>query len=162
MINKAILFSLTLAAGAIRSAGLPAQQEPKISHVASVQKQIGDINRILSKSLADGNIDAVAACYTADAQFMVPNMPAAIGRANIKAVYAGMFQSGATDLKLSTKELNGNGTLVEEVGTYILSTSTGKQLDKGKYLVVWRKEATKWKLYRDCFNSDLPVAKSED
>jgi ketosteroid isomerase-like protein len=149
-------------AGAIRTVGLPAQQKPKQFYVANIQKQIEDVNRKLSQSLAGGNIDAVAACYTVDAQLMVPNMPSAIGRSSIKAVYAGMFQSGATGLKLSTKELNGSGNLVEEVGTYTLSTSNGKQLDKGKYLVVWRKEATKWKLYRDCFNTDLPAVKPQD
>jgi ketosteroid isomerase-like protein len=162
MINKAILLSLTIAAGAIRSVGQPAPKETKLNPIANVRKQIEDANRKLSQNLAEGNIDGVAAWYTADAQFMVPNMPSAIGRPSIKAVYTGMYQSGATDLKLSTKELSGNGDLLEEVGTYTLSTSSGKQLDQGKYLVVWRKEATKWKLYRDCFNSDLPATKPQD
>lgn len=34
----------------------------------------------------------------------------------------------------------------------------GKQLDKGKYIVLWKKEEGKWKLFRDCYNSDLPLS----
>jgi ketosteroid isomerase-like protein len=35
----------------------------------------------------------------------------------------------------------------------------GKQIDKGKYIVLWKKEDGKWKLFRDCYNSDLPAVK---
>jgi ketosteroid isomerase-like protein len=34
----------------------------------------------------------------------------------------------------------------------------GTIADKGKYIVVWKKEDGKWKLHRDLSNSDLPVA----
>jgi uncharacterized protein (TIGR02246 family) len=162
MINKAILFSFIIATGAMQSSGLPAQQKSWRFNLPLAQKEIRAVNRKLSQDLAAGNVEEVAASYTLDAQFMVPNMPSVTGRNGIKAVYSGMFQSGASNLNLTTKEVNGDGNLLEEVGTYTLSTSTGKQLDRGKYLVVWKKEASKWKLYRDCFNTDLPVTKSPD
>jgi ketosteroid isomerase-like protein len=162
MIKKAILLSLTIAAGAICSGPLLAQQESKDLPLENAKKQISSVNRRLSQNLAAGDINAVAACYTTDAQFMVPNMPSVNGRTGIKAVYLGMFKSGATNLELSTKELSGNENLLEEVGTYTLSTATGQELDRGKYLVVWRKEAKQWKLYRDCFNTDLPAKKVQN
>lgn len=162
MINKAILLSLTIVAGAICSGGLPARQDNKDFRLADAQKQIREVNRKLSRDLAAGNIDGVAACYSPDAQFLVPNMPSVVGRVGIKGVYLGMFRSGATNLVLSTKKVNGYGNFLEEVGTYTLSTSTGKQLDQGKYLVVWRKEASQWKLHSDCFNTDLPATKPQD
>jgi len=30
-------------------------------------------------------------------------------------------------------------------------------LDKGKYIVIWKKVDGEWKYYRDIFNSDLPI-----
>jgi ketosteroid isomerase-like protein len=157
MIKKAILLSLSIVAGAISSGPLLAQQESINLNLGNAKKQIKAVNHRLSQNLVTGNIDAVAACYTTDAQFMVPNMPSVTGKPGIKAVYLGMFQSGATHLDLSTQEISGNGNFMEEVGTYTLSTSTGKQLDQGKYLVVWKKEANDWKLFRDCFNTSLPA-----
>jgi len=159
MIKKSILLSLSIVAGAICSGPLFAQQESKNLPLANAEKQIRAVNRRLSKNLASGKIDEVAACYTTDAQFMVPNMPSVTGKTGIKAVYLGMFQSGATNLDLSTQEVSGNGNFLEEVGTYTLSTPTGKQLDQGKYLVVWKKEANDWKLFRDCFNTNVPAKK---
>jgi ketosteroid isomerase-like protein len=159
MIKKAFLLSLSIVAGAICSGPLLAQQESKDFPLTNAKKQTRAVNHRLSQNLASGNIDAVAACYTTDAQFMVPNMPSVIGKTGIKAVYLGMFQSGATNLDLSTQEISGNGNFLEEVGTYTLSTPAGKQLDQGKYLVVWKKEANDWKLFRDCFNTNLPAKK---
>jgi ketosteroid isomerase-like protein len=45
-----------------------------------------------------------------------------------------------------------------EEGVYEIKTKDGKQLDKGKYIVLWKKEDGKWKLHRDISNSDLPLA----
>ncbi len=32
-----------------------------------------------------------------------------------------------------------------------------KSLDKGKYVVVWKKQNGNWKMYRDIWNSNMPA-----
>jgi ketosteroid isomerase-like protein len=60
---------------------------------------------------------------------------------------------------LKTVEVEQIGTTAIEVGSYTLSGADGAALDKGKYLVVWKKEGKEWKLFRDIFNtSQAPAA----
>jgi ketosteroid isomerase-like protein len=47
--------------------------------------------------------------------------------------------------------------MLTEEGEVTLETKEGKQIDKGKYIALWKKEDDKWKLFRDCYSSDLPV-----
>ena len=107
-----------------------------------------------------GKMDSVglAALYTSDAKFMVPNMPAFSGRANIQSGFAGMFaETGQIGLKLTANEVSGNEEMVNEVGTYSMTDKNGKEIDKGKYIVLWKMEDGKWKIHRDVFNSDMPL-----
>ena len=107
-----------------------------------------------------GKMDSVglAALYTSDAKFMVPNMPAFSGRANIQSGFAGMFaETGQIGLKLTANEVSGNEEMVSEVGTYSMTDKNGKEIDKGKYIVLWKMEDGKWKIHRDVFNSDMPL-----
>ena len=50
----------------------------------------------------------------------------------------------------------GTEELVTEVGSYTMTDKAGKEIDKGKYIDLWKMEDGKWKLHRDIFNSDMP------
>ena len=54
--------------------------------------------------------------------------------------------------------------MLAEEGLFTFADKGGTPLDKGKYIVLWKKVGGKWKLFRDCYNSDLPVvtARQED
>ena len=51
----------------------------------------------------------------------------------------------------------GTPEIVTEEGELSLFASDDTLVEKGKYIVVWKKEEGKWKIFRDMFNSDLPV-----
>ena len=89
---------------------------------------------------------------------MGPNEPSHEGRSKIQTVYEGFIQAGANKLDLITTGVWGDENLLAEEGLFTFSDKEGKQLDKGKYIVLWKKADGKWKLFRDCYNSDLPVA----
>ena len=63
---------------------------------------------------------------------------------------------------MATASASKGGDLGYTSGTYQFSItgSDGKPIpDKGKYVVVWKKDASgKWKVVADIFNSDLPAA----
>jgi ketosteroid isomerase-like protein len=43
-------------------------------------------------------------------------------------------------------------------GYYTMLGPDGSSVDHGKFLEVLKREGQGWKLYRDIFNSDMPVA----
>lgn len=66
-----------------------------------------------------------------------------------------------TKLTLEPIEIVGDGATAWARGRYSLAMAAPGQpemADTGKYLELWRKQADgSWKIYRDIFNSDLPV-----
>ena len=125
--------------------------------LANAKNEIEEAGRNFMGLLAKGDSVGLANCYTTDAKFMGSNSPAASGRKNIQPVLASIINSGATKFDLKLTEVWGTEELIAEEGEFTLGTKEGTQLDKGKYIVLWKKEDGKWKLFRDCFNSDLPI-----
>jgi uncharacterized protein (TIGR02246 family) len=122
--------------------------------LAAARKTIDSLNSVFSSNVKKGDSAALAAMYTADAKMMVPNMPASSGRSAIQSGFSGMFASmGLIDLKLTTVDVWGTEDLLAEEGTAFMSKD-GKEIDKAKYIVLWKKEDGQWKLFRDIFNSD--------
>jgi ketosteroid isomerase-like protein len=66
---------------------------------------------------------------------------------------------GVINVSLTTEEVMGGPEVVIETGTYELSGIANKSLDKGKFVVAWKKEDGKWKMQRNIFNTNkAPVA----
>ena len=59
---------------------------------------------------------------------------------------------------LTTLGVWGDEKMLAEEGRYVIRRGTGDEADRGKYLVLWKREGGRWRLFRDCFNSDLPAA----
>jgi ketosteroid isomerase-like protein len=53
------------------------------------------------------------------------------------------------NLIFTTTSLSTDNEFLLEVGVYEIKDSKGNSKHKGKYLVVWKQEDGKWKLYRD-------------
>jgi uncharacterized protein (TIGR02246 family) len=124
--------------------------------LAAARKAIDSTNAVFGGLVAKGDSVGLAALYTADAKMMGSNMPAASGRTAIQSTFGGLFAAmGLIDLKLTAVDVWGNNDMVIEEGTYTMSQK-GKEIDRGKYIVLWKMEDGKWKLFRDIFNSDIP------
>jgi len=125
--------------------------------LAKAKADIDATNKSFMDALAKGDSVAVANFYTEDAKFMGPNGPSVAGRTNIQSVIGGFIKGGVTKLVLTATEVWGDENFIGEEGVMTLSTTDGKPVDKGKYIVLWKKEGGQWKLHRDMFNSDLPL-----
>ena len=102
-----------------------------------------------------GDFGAVAAMYTEDAYLLPPGSALTKGRSNIQAFWTKAAES-VGDLKLTTVDVQPLGTdAAREVGTFSLKTK-GQQAQQvsGKYVVVWQKAGSEWKLATDIWNSD--------
>ncbi len=113
-------------------------------------------NARFMEAINSGDIATVAGLYTDDAVLCAPNMPMQRGRAAIRATFDGMIQAmGVPKLQLDTAQVEERGDAAWEIGAYTMTA--GGQTDKGKYLVVWKREGSDWKLAVDMWNSDSPM-----
>ena len=126
--------------------------------LANAKKEIEAANLEVSNFMAKGDSVGLASCYGTDGALLLNNMPAVKGQANLVKAWGGFINSGIGAIELNTTEVWGDENYITEDGNYVLKAKDGTQLDKGKYLVLWKKENGKWKFHRDISNSDLPVA----
>ena len=102
---------------------------------------------------------AVAAMYTERGQLFPPNEKIVEGRAAIERYWKASMNSGIKAIELKTTEVEALGESAVEVGSYTVYGKDGAAIDRGKYLVLWRRVDGAWKLHRDCWNSDGPASK---
>ena len=155
------LFPLSFFALVVVACNDKASETPTIASEGTEKKEavdfkklIDETNKQFSAAALNGDSAAFVALYHPDAQILPPNGE----MMNAKQMGAEMSQfkkMGITSFDLQTKEIFEGDDEVTEVGTYTMSD--GKKFnDKGKYIVVWKKDGDKWKLYRDIWNSDNP------
>lgn len=120
----------------------------------TAKQEIEAANAEFMDLLSKGDSVGLANYYTADAKFMSAGAPAVSGRQNIQSAISGIIASGITGVELRTDEVWGSGEYVIEEGTLSLFAS-GQEVAVEKYIVIWKKEDGKWKLFRDIFNSNI-------
>ena len=125
--------------------------------LANAKKEIEAANREVSEFMAKGDSAGLASCYGTEGVLMLNNMPAIKGKENLTKVWGGFINAGIGAIELNTIEVWGDENFITEEGTFVLKAKDSNQLDKGKYLVLWKKENGKWRFHRDISNSDLPA-----
>jgi uncharacterized protein (TIGR02246 family) len=130
--------------------------------VGSIRASIDSLNARFVDAAKRLDTAAIAALYTDDAVVMMSNTEAWRGRDAARSGWAGMLSQGTLkDFSLKTQDVDVGGDLIVETGTYemTLQPKTGQEMkDKGKYVVVWRRQPDgSLKIFRDIGNSDLPA-----
>lgn len=126
----------------------------------SVRKIIDANNKQFIEAFNKGDAAAIANMYTMDARVLPPNSEMVEGRANIQKYWQGAMTAGLKIVSLEAVHVEPQGNIAVEVGRYTLTipgaggTTT---TDKGKYVVVWKREGRSWKLAVDIFNTNMPV-----
>ncbi len=110
-------------------------------------------------ALNAGDIDALMALYTEDSRLMPPNAEMGQGLEAVRASFGEMIGAGLKG-ELETVEAIASGDVGYHVGTYVLKTADGMEVDRGKFIEVWRQVAGDWKIANDIWNSDMPAAGS--
>jgi ketosteroid isomerase-like protein len=98
--------------------------------------------------------------YTEHGELFPPNEKIVEGRSAIEQFWKAAMDAGTKSVQLKTSEVEGYGEAAVDAGTYTLTGADGRLLDQGKYLVLWKRVDGKWRLHRDCWNSDMPIRKS--
>jgi len=125
------------------------------SGLLTVKKAIEKTNAVYY-NLFSKNDAAIINLYTDDACLLAPNAVPICGRKALKKDFEDTFAAGKVKwVKFLTKDVYGDGKeYVTEEGTWQVFEQGGKLLDDGKYLKLWRRTTTGWKIFRDSFNSN--------
>jgi ketosteroid isomerase-like protein len=107
------------------------------------------------RSYNAGNGAGIAAQYTADAQLLPPGSEIVTGREAIAEFWTSLMRTGAVTVALETSELQVEGTLAVTAGRYVLSDRDGRDVETGKFIVVWREQAGAWWAHRDIWNTGV-------
>ena len=111
-------------------------------------------SRTFMDALERGDAAGAASVFSTDARLLVAMADGAvIGREGIAKFWQGAVTGGLKALKLTTADLEGEGTMRVETGDYVALGAGGAELGRGHYLFVWRKESGGWKIFRDMGNA---------
>jgi ketosteroid isomerase-like protein len=146
-LNRSVRFSLALFITLF--AGMA-----QLARAETVRSAIEAANAAISAAAAGGDAASVAAMYAADAAVMPAGSEPIRGADAILKFWQSSL-SGIGGVALKTVDLFVQGSTATEVGQYELRDKTGRAIDHGKYMVVWRKEGGKWKLLRDMFSTNV-------
>ena len=121
--------------------------------IAQDKATIQSLNDQFTKAFNAGDIAAVAAHYTEDAIVLPPGGEMVMGRNAILTFWkSAADQIG--DIKLTAVDVKPLGSnAAREIGTFSLRTKGAQsQQVTGKYVVVWEKVGSDWKLATDIWN----------
>jgi ketosteroid isomerase-like protein len=96
---------------------------------------------------------------------MLPHRPVIRGADKLPALFRELKQAGLRDWRIEPNRIEEFGDTALEYGTYsaVMRQPNGTDVsDKGKYLVVWRRQAdSRWLIHADVANSDCPPHSTE-
>lgn len=119
---------------------------------SSVRDQIEAASKGFAVELGKGQAAKIAGMYADDARVMPPNGSMVQERTKIQQFWQGFIDSGAK-LSLSTSDVEAQGNVAIELGTFELVAPDGKR-ELGKFIVVWRRYKKDWKIAYDIWNSN--------
>ena len=144
---KTLTFCLILSAVSILASGQRDSQ---------TKNSIVKMNEKFMEEFKSADAQRLAEFYAADAQLLPSGAPSIIGKEHILGYWQMGMKAGIKDFVLQTVEAEEYGDKIIEQGTYAIYAGEDFIVDKGKYIVIWKKEAGKLKISRDIFNSDNP------
>jgi ketosteroid isomerase-like protein len=120
-----------------------------------VRSEIEAANKTFEAAVSRSDGPGVAALYTDHAQLLPAQSDFVTGTEAIGRFWQAVFDSGLEGVSLVTLEVENHGDTAYEVGKLELRGAGGKVLDHAKYVVIWKKEGTSWKLHRDIWTTSV-------
>jgi len=145
--GQAVAFTLLLLLGASQAL-----------NAGDIRTEIEAANKVFEAAVSRSDGPGVAALYTDNAQLLPGQSDFVTGTKAISQFWQAAFDSGLKGISLVIVEVEKHGDTANEVGKLELRDADGNVLDKGKYIVIWKKEGASWKLHRDMWNSSVAPA----
>ena len=131
-------------------------------NVAADEQTIRSLNERWLQLIKAKDAAAIAQLYAEDGVVMPPNQPIGSGREAIQKFWQSTLDIPEMTLTFEPERIHvsQSGDVVIDRGTYRFTGKPGGQAidETGKYVVVWKKVGSDWKVANDIFNSDKPAA----
>lgn len=121
-----------------------------------VRAAIDAANAETGRLVAAGDGAAIGRQYTEDGEVLPAHGDAVRGPAAIGRQFQSAIDAGVRGLTLTAEAVEAHGDTAIEYGRYSAADAGGRQLDHGKYVVVWRRGPEGWQRYRDIGTTSVP------
>lgn len=123
-----------------------------------IRAEIRLANDALEAHFARGDAGGVAGMYTSSGEIFPTGMEPIRGWAGIKEFWQGAIDTGLARVELKTRDVEALGDTAIELGMFTLLGANGELLDRGKLLVIWKKEQGAWRIQKDLWNTSIPAS----
>lgn len=138
-------------AAAVEPASPPADE-------SGARPAIDAANEETARLVAAGDGAAVGRQYTADGELLPAHSGPVRGPEAIGRLFQASIDGGLRSLTLTADQVESRGDTAIEYGRYAAAGADGGLLDRGKYVVVWRRGAQGWRRRADISTTNLPAA----
>ncbi len=135
----------------------PADQTASTFDIEKVKPAIAELHQKFSDAFSKGDSAAFSSLYHSQGMLLPPNSETVSGLDKIASFGSGAFKMGVTGLALNPSEIWGNQDVIVVTGAYDLKGKDGATIDKGKFIELWKDENGQWKLFRDIWNTSMPM-----
>jgi ketosteroid isomerase-like protein len=131
-------------------------QSGDTDRLKDVRKAIEESNAIYFQAFVKNDPSIFLDRYADDACLLAPLAPPQCGKESIAAFFRDAYDNyGMRNGRFIITAIYGDGVeYVTEEGVWQSFNAKGELFDDGKYLVLWKKTAKGWKMYRDSFSSN--------
>ncbi len=114
------------------------------------KKAIAASNEIYFQAFVKNDESLLIDRYTDDCWIMLPHMPVLSGPNAVHDFFRiGYDKAGVRDGKLISVDVYGiSEDIVAEIGFWKLYDATNKEMEDGKFLVLWKKTSKGWKMWK--------------
>jgi ketosteroid isomerase-like protein len=125
-----------------------------------VTEQIKLANNDFMTAVSNGDTNQLHSLYTQDAKLFPSNNSIIEGKEQIIGFWDATMKMGIKKVQFETTNAQGFGNIAIEEGEFRLFVAGDVLVDEGKYIVTWKKEGGKWKVYRDIWNASTPAVQA--
>lgn len=154
-----ILFSALIVAfcfaGRSIGAATGRPDDRKYTGTDSVSDDIGKIEEQIKEAFITGDSALLLNCYTQDACVLAPNAPTFCGLRGVSQFYKGTRKAGIRDAVFHSIGLFGQTPeYVTQQASFEVFDAAQHSLNKGKVLIIFKRTAEGWKIFRQMLNFD--------
>ncbi|MCL9805341.1 DUF4440 domain-containing protein [Flavobacterium amniphilum] len=158
--KKVIVVLIVLITGSCWMTSCKNESAKSAFDLTAAKKAIEERSKIYADAVNNKDSVGVANCYTKDGKFMPPNEKSVSGKASIQKLVGQWMKAGMpAGFSIETVEVWGNEEVLAAEENWTFKDKSGKIIDQGKAIEVYKMEDGVWKLHRDCFNSDVVMGK---
>ncbi len=116
--------------------------------IENIQYKFMERNAELVRSIELGDSAIMSRIYTINAKIIQSNTKSIEGILEIESYWQSVINKGVKKIRFEIFEAQASGDLAYEIGTYKLYSLQEQLFEDGKYINIWLKENSTWKLHR--------------